>query len=92
MTSQLADKIIAYRRELHQNPELSNHEFATTARLTRWLQEAGIRLLPLALKTGVVAEIGSGQGPIIALRCAATSTLCRSTKSPTCPSVRKTAA
>ncbi|TYR83727.1 amidohydrolase, partial [Serratia marcescens] len=48
MTSQLADKIIAYRRELHQNPELSNHEFATTARLTRWLQEAGIRLLPLA--------------------------------------------
>ncbi len=68
MTSQLADKIIAYRRELHQNPELSNHEFATTARLTRWLQEAGIRLLPLALKTGVVAEIGSGKGPIIALR------------------------
>lgn len=56
MTSQLADKIIAYRRELHQNPELSNHEFATTARLTRWLQEAGIRLLPLALKTGVVAR------------------------------------
>lgn len=39
MTSQLADKIIAYRRELHQNPELSNHEFATTARLTRWLQK-----------------------------------------------------
>ncbi|HIB8306257.1 TPA: amidohydrolase [Serratia marcescens] len=68
MTSQLADKIIAYRRELHQNPELSNHEFATTARLTRWLQEAGIRILPLALKTGVVAEIGSGKGPIIALR------------------------
>ena len=33
MTSQLADKIIAYRREL-QNPELSN-EFATTARLIR---------------------------------------------------------
>lgn len=90
MTSQLADKIIAYRRELHQNPELSNHEFATTARLTRWLQEAGIRLLPLALKTGVVAEIGSGKGPINS--CAATLTLSRSTKSPTCPSARKTAA
>lgn len=89
MTSQLADKIIAYRRELHQNPELSNHEFATTARLTRWLQEAGIRLLPLALKTGVVAEIGSGR-PINS--CAATLTLSRSTKSPTCPSARKTAA
>lgn len=68
MTSQLAEKIVAYRRELHQNPELSNHEFATTARLTRWLEEAGIRILPLGLKTGVVAEIGSGKGPIIALR------------------------
>lgn len=90
MTSQLADKIIAYRRELHQNPELSNHEFATTARLTRWLQEAGIRLLPLALKTGVVAEIGSGKGR--SSRCAVTLTPCRSTKSPTCPSARKTAA
>lgn len=90
MTSQLADKIIAYRRELHQNPELSNHEFATTARLTRWLQEAGIRLLPLALKTGVVARSAAARGR--SSRCAATLTLSRSTKSPTCPSARKTAA
>ncbi|MDC6111972.1 M20 peptidase aminoacylase family protein [Serratia rubidaea] len=68
MPCQLADQVIAYRRELHQHPELSNQEFATTERITRWLQQADIRILPLALTTGVVAEIGRGDGPLIALR------------------------
>ncbi|AGB81430.1 amidohydrolase [Serratia sp. FGI94] len=68
MPCQLADQVVAYRRELHQHPELSNQEFATTERITRWLQQADIRILPLALTTGVVAEIGSGDGPLIALR------------------------
>ena len=61
------DQLIAWRRELHQHPELSNHEFETTERITRWLQQGDIRLLPLPLKTGVVAEIGHGD-PVIALR------------------------
>jgi len=68
MSTALAEKLIAYRRELHQNPELSNQEFATTERITRWLTALGIRILPLPLKTGVVAEIGQGSGPVIALR------------------------
>ncbi|HAB24299.1 MAG TPA: amidohydrolase [Pantoea sp.] len=61
------DQLIAWRRELHQHPELSNHEFQTTERITRWLRQGDIRLLPLPLKTGVVAEIGHGD-PVIALR------------------------
>ncbi|WP_376749714.1 MULTISPECIES: amidohydrolase [Pantoea] len=61
------DQLIAWRRELHQHPELSNHEFQTTERITRWLRQGDIRLLPLALKTGVVAETGQGE-PLIALR------------------------
>lgn len=61
------EQLINWRRELHQNPELSNQEFATTERITRWLQQGNIRLLPLELKTGVVAEIGQGE-PLIALR------------------------
>lgn len=61
------EQLIAWRRELHQHPELSNHEFQTTERITRWLQQGDIRLLPLPLKTGVVAEIGHGE-PLIALR------------------------
>lgn len=44
------EQLINWRRELHQNPELSNQEFATTQRITRWLQQGNIRLLPLKLK------------------------------------------
>ncbi|TCL07263.1 M20 peptidase aminoacylase family protein [Sodalis ligni] len=68
MSGELAEKLIYCRRELHTHPELSNQEFATTEKITRWLQEAGIRILPLGLTTGVVAEIGPATGPIIALR------------------------
>src|SRR5476649_143923 len=64
----VADKLVLLRRELHQHPELSNQEFQTTQKITRWLNDAQIRILPLGLKTGVVAEIGSGAGPTIALR------------------------
>lgn len=60
-------QLIAWRRELHSWPELSGREIETTARLRRWLQEAGIRLLDYPLQTGVVAEIGQGS-PLIALR------------------------
>ncbi|MDU5779537.1 MAG: amidohydrolase [Pantoea sp.] len=67
MSMLLSDQLIAWRRELHQHPELSNQEFQTTERITRWLRQGDIRLLPLPLKTGVVAEIGYG-APLIALR------------------------
>lgn len=60
-------QLIEWRRELHTWPELSGQEFATTARLRQWLQNAGIRLLDYPLETGVVAEIGSGEN-LIALR------------------------
>lgn len=67
MTSPLSHQLVQWRRELHQNPELSNQEFATTARITDWLQQGNVRILPLDLTTGVVAEIGQGE-PLIALR------------------------
>ncbi|HAH13103.1 MAG TPA: amidohydrolase, partial [Pantoea agglomerans] len=41
MTLPLTDQLVQWRRELHQHPELSNHEFATTERITRWLEQAG---------------------------------------------------
>lgn len=67
MTTFTTEQLVQIRRELHQHPELSNQEFATTERITRWLQQSNIRLLPLGLKTGVVAEIGQGES-LIALR------------------------
>ena len=58
-------QLISWRRELHQNPELSLQEVATTARI--WLQSGGLPLLPYELTTGAVTEVGSGD-KIIALR------------------------
>jgi amidohydrolase len=62
-----AQQLLAWRRELHQHPELSLQEFETTRRIRHWLEDAGLRLLPLTLPTGVVAEVGDGE-PVIALR------------------------
>ncbi|MCS6037614.1 hypothetical protein LNQ52_23935 [Klebsiella pneumoniae subsp. pneumoniae] len=61
-------QLISWRRELHQNPELSLQEVATTARIRDWLQSGGLTLAaPYDLKTGLVAEVGSGD-KVIALR------------------------
>ena len=65
--SAFEQKLIAIRRHLHQNPELSNEEVQTTASIRGWLQEAGIRVANFPLKTGLVAEVGGlHEGPIIA--------------------------
>ncbi|WMY76519.1 amidohydrolase [Buttiauxella selenatireducens] len=61
------EQLIDWRRELHQNPELSGQEVATTTRIRHWLETAGLRLLPYQLATGVVAEVGQGE-KVIALR------------------------
>ncbi|SFF11003.1 amidohydrolase [Paenibacillus algorifonticola] len=68
-TQQLGAKLIEIRRQLHQHPELSNEEFATTKAIQEWLTEAGIRIVDYGLKTGVVAEVGGKRsGPVLALR------------------------
>ncbi|WP_071393996.1 M20 peptidase aminoacylase family protein [Bacillus tuaregi] len=65
----LVEKLITYRRELHEHPELSMKEYETTRRIRKWLEEAGITILDYGLEVGVVAEItGSDTGPTIALR------------------------
>ncbi|ADU71878.1 amidohydrolase [Pantoea sp. At-9b] len=64
----LGDYLVAFRHELHRFPELSNQEFETTARLRQQLEQHHIRILDLPLKTGLVAEIGPPQGPLIVLR------------------------
>lgn len=69
LSEQLDARLVQIRRQLHQHPELSNEEFWTTERLRTWLTGAGIPILPLPLKTGLVAELrGAQPGPVIALR------------------------
>ncbi|MDT3427198.1 amidohydrolase [Paenibacillus forsythiae] len=65
----LGSRLIDVRRNLHREPELSNEEFKTTEKLRKWLTGAHIDLLDLPLRTGLIAEIGQGDGPIVAIRC-----------------------
>jgi amidohydrolase len=66
---QLLPQLIHIRRELHSYPELSMEEYETTRKIRAYLEEQGIRTIPIDLPVGVLAEIeGSGPGPTIALR------------------------
>ncbi|MGT2907075.1 amidohydrolase [Streptococcus dentiloxodontae] len=67
MTQTFYDKLAKVRHYIHERPEVSEHEFETTDYIKNYLKDLGIEPLNYPLKTGVIAEIGSGQ-PIIALR------------------------
>ena len=61
------DELIAFRRDLHQHPELAWQEERTTRLVAKRLEEAGIRLQMLP-KSGLLAEVGGPDGPMVALR------------------------
>ncbi|WP_145414988.1 amidohydrolase [Paenibacillus xylanexedens] len=66
---EFAAHLTAIRRHLHRNPELSGEEKETTAAIRGWLEEEGVRLAEeYKLRTGLVAEVGQGNGPVVALR------------------------
>ncbi len=82
--------LVAFRRDLHQHPELSWEEERTAARIEGFLDELGIAHRRVT-KTGVVADVpGCEAAPIIAL--ARTPTRCRSWRRLGCRSLRKTPA
>jgi len=67
--SDLQPQIIDWRRDFHQNPELSNREFRTSKIVAEHLQSLGLKLETGVAKTGVVAVLEGGRpGPTIALR------------------------
>lgn len=55
-------------RWLHRHPELALKEYGTTEYLKNTLSDHHVRLLDTGLETGLIAVIGSGKAPIIALR------------------------
>lgn len=63
-----AEELIAFRRDLHAHPELSSDETRTTAALVRRLQVAGLEPKVLNVGTGLVCDVGTGDGPVLALR------------------------
>ena len=60
--------LVDFRRALHQHPELGNAETLTTAAIRARLTEAGLTSTPLNVPTGLVCDIGAGDGPMIVLR------------------------
>ncbi len=66
--AKLSDWIVALRRELHQFPELMYEEVKTSAVVRRTLDELGVSYRYPVATTGVVATIGDGKGPCVALR------------------------
>lgn len=64
----IADELIRLRRDIHQHPELGFQEVRTAALVADTLAELGIKAQTGIGRTGVIAQIGSGSGPTIAIR------------------------
>ena len=65
----LEDKVIAWRRDIHQHPELSNREFRTSALVADHLRGLGIEVRTQVAHTGVVGILKGGKpGGVVALR------------------------
>lgn len=62
-----SDLLVEVRRDLHAHPELSWAEERTSAVIAKHLDEAGLTPRPLP-RNGLVVDIGSGPGPVVALR------------------------
>ncbi|MCJ8208263.1 amidohydrolase [Mucilaginibacter sp. RS28] len=65
----LEKKVIAWRRDIHEHPELGNHETRTAELIAKHLQALGITVKTGVAKTGVVGLLKGGKpGPVVALR------------------------
>jgi amidohydrolase len=65
----LEPKVITWRRDFHQNPELGNREFKTAEKIAAHLRSLGIEVQMGVGKTGVVGILRGGKlGPVVALR------------------------
>lgn len=66
---EIEPKLIEWRRYFHQNPELSNRELKTGARIAEQLRALGMEVQYPVAKTGVVGILKGGKpGPVIGLR------------------------
>jgi amidohydrolase len=62
-------RVVEWRRDIHQNPELSNREFKTAAKIAAHLRSLGIEVQTGVAHTGVVGVLkGDYPGKTVALR------------------------
>ena len=69
MADKLEPKVIEWRHDIHQHPELGNNETRTAALIAQHLRSLGIEVKTGVAKTGVVGILkGDKPGPVVALR------------------------
>ncbi len=65
----IESKVIEWRRDIHQNPELGNREFKTAEKIAKHLKSLGIDVQTEVAHTGVVGLLkGDLPGKVVALR------------------------
>jgi amidohydrolase len=66
---QVLPKVIAWRRDVHQHPELGNREVRTAKLVADHLRSLGLEVKTGVAHTGVVGVLRGGKpGPVVALR------------------------
>src|SRR5687767_4458224 len=66
---QIADKVVAWRRDIHEHPELGNRELRTAKIVADHLRGLGIEVRTGVAHTGVVGVLRGGRpGKVVALR------------------------
>ena len=69
LAAQEEAKVIAWRRDLHEHPELGNQETRTAALVAAHLKKLGLEVQTGVARTGVVGVLRGGRpGPVVALR------------------------
>ncbi|SDB26100.1 amidohydrolase [Flavobacteriaceae bacterium MAR_2010_188] len=67
--SDIESKVIEWRRDFHEHPELSNREFKTADKIAAHLKSLGLEVQTGVAHTGVVGILkGNNPGKVIALR------------------------
>ena len=68
-SAEVESQVIAWRRDIHQNPELGNRETRTAALVAAELQRLGLEVRTGIAHTGVVGVLRGGKpGGVVALR------------------------
>ena len=75
--AQIEEKLIAWRRDIHEHPELGEQETRTAALVAEHLKKLGLEVKTGVAQTGVVGLAPRRQDPGRSLRCAPIWTRCR---------------
>ena len=68
-TAKVEDRLIAWRRDIHEHPELGEQETRTSGLVAAHLSRLGLEVKTGIARTGVIGILRGGKpGPVVALR------------------------